>query len=89
MISTVQFTYEHDTGDEIHAYEVTAEVIHTLDSKYGADADGNRCERRFTFDNVLLTRVFDCDGNQVYLEALSEFVKCGMIECAGTRFYEQ
>ena len=89
MITTIQFTYEHDAGDLIHAFEVTAEVIYSVDDRFGEDADGNRGERRVSVEDVLLARVFDCDGVRVEAEDLSEEIKRGMIECAETRFYER
>ena len=90
MQLTINFQYEHPKNDDdLVWYDVTADIDYSVDSDYGADADGNRGTAQAQLEEITITSVIDIDDNQITFDDLDEAIRDGMTEHARTSFYER
>jgi len=75
----VDFTYIHEYSDEedLGEYNCICEVFVEEEMDYGADADGNRGERRLFVNEVRVISVYDDSGDPLSVEDFStSFINC-------------
>jgi len=68
----MQARAELDRGGALIPVDVTGIVDYFVDTKYGADADGNRGEKRTIVDEVIKINAWDDDVHALELSSKEE-----------------